>query len=47
MENEAQFNAVVEFLLEHETMSGAQFAACMEGQPIDEQSTTSLFDVIE
>ena len=46
-ENEVQFNAVVEFLLEHETMSGAQFAACMEGKPIAEQSTTSLFDVVE
>ena len=46
-ENEAQFNAVVEFLLEHETMSGAQFAACMEGRPIEEQSATSLFDLVE
>ena len=46
-ENEAQFQAVVEFLLEHETMSGAQFAACMEGKPIEEQSATSLFDMVE
>ena len=45
-ENEEQFNAVVAFLLEHETMSGAQFAACMEGKPIEEQSTTSLFDLV-
>jgi cell division protease FtsH len=46
-EHEERFNAVVEFLLEHETMSGAQFAACMEGKPIEEQSSTSLFDMVE
>ena len=46
-ENEDRFNAVVEFLLEHETMSGAQFTACMEGKPIEEQSATSLFDLVE
>ena len=46
-ENEDRFNAVVEYLLENETMSGAQFTACMEGKPIEEQSTTSLFDLVE
>jgi cell division protease FtsH len=46
-DNEKRFNAVVEFLLEHETMSGAQFTACMEGRPIEEQSSTSLFDAVE
>ena len=46
-ENEERFNAVVDFLMKHETMSGAQFAACMEGQPIEEQSRTSLFDLTE
>ena len=46
-EHEDRFNAVVEYLLEHETMSGAQFAACMEGKPIEEQSSTSLFDLVE
>ena len=46
-ENDAQFQSVVEYLLEHETMSGSQFAACMEGKPIEEQSATSLFDVAE
>ena len=45
-DHEERFNAVVEFLLEHETMSGAQFTACMEGKPIEAQSTTSLFDVV-
>ena len=42
-----KLHAVVDFLMTHETMSGAQFTACMEGKPIDEQSTTSLFDVTE
>ena len=35
---------VVEFLLEHETMTGEQFAQCMEGKPIGEASDTALFD---
>ena len=38
---------VVDYLMKHETMSGSQFAACMEGKPIDEYASTSLFDVIE
>ncbi len=42
-----QMKDVVEFLMEHETMSGAQFSACMEGRPIEERSATSLFDSIE
>ena len=35
---------VVEFLLEHETMSGVQFAQCMAGQQIQESGETSMFD---
>ena len=35
---------VVEFLLEHETMTGKQFADCMEGRDIRDASDTSLFD---
>ncbi len=35
---------VVDYLMEHETMTGAQFADCMEGREISESSTTSLFD---
>lgn len=35
---------VADFLLEKETMSGAQFAACMEGQSIPEAGSTILFD---
>ena len=35
---------IVEFLLENETMTGEQFAACMEGREIPEATKTSLFD---
>jgi cell division protease FtsH len=35
---------VVEFLMEHETMSGQQFADCMEGRPIRVNGDTTLFD---
>ena len=46
-ENEGKLMAVVDYLMEHETMSGEQFAACMEGKEIAESSTTSLFDGFE
>ncbi len=39
-----KMKAVVEFLLEHETMTGAQFAQCMAGEEIEEATETSLFD---
>ena len=39
-----KLHAVVDFLLEHETMSGAQFIQCMAGEEISEMSETSLFD---
>lgn len=38
---------VVEFLLEHETMSGQQFADCMEGRPIRESGEATLFDAFK
>ena len=38
---------VVEFLLEHETMTGTQFAQCMAGEPITEAENSSLFDGIK
>ncbi len=38
---------VVEFLLEHETMSGAQFAQCMAGEEIQLSDENSLFDAFE
>ena len=34
---------VVDYLMEHETMSGTQFAACMEGRQIGEAGEESLF----
>ena len=42
--NEAKLQEVVDYLMEHETMSGEQFAACMEGKAMAEASTTALFD---
>ncbi len=37
-ENESKVMAVVEFLLERETMAAAQFEACMKGEPIPEDN---------
>ncbi len=42
--NEDKVMAVVAHLLEHETMTGAQFADCMEGREIGEATKVSLFD---
>ena len=38
---------IVVFLMEHDTMSGAQFEQCMKGLPIEEDSSASLFDTFE
>ena len=38
---------VVEFLLEKETMTGRQFADCMEGKEISEAQETTLFDAVQ
>ena len=46
-QDEAKLMAVVDYLMEHETMTGEQFAACMEGKEIAESSTTALFDGFE
>ena len=47
-ENETKVMEIVAFLLEHETMSGAQFAACMKNEPIPAQvSETVLFERVE
>ena len=35
---------VVAFLLERESMSGEQLAACMKGETLEEGSSTALFD---
>ena len=42
--DEDKLKAVVDHLMQHETMTGAQFADCMEGRAIGEASATSLFD---
>ncbi len=43
-DNSESFQAVVDYLLEHESMSGRQFAACMEGKSIEDSSETVLLD---
>ena len=45
--NTDKLNQVVDYLMEHETMTGDQFTACMEGMPIQEASSTALFDGFE
>ena len=42
--DEDKLKAVVEHLMQYETMTGAQFADCMAGRAIGEASATSLFD---
>ena len=42
-----KLNQVADFLVEHENMSGEQFAACMEGKAIDGDAQTSLFDAFQ
>ena len=39
-----KLNRVVDFLMENETMSGAQFDQCMKGEEIQESSDTALLD---
>ena len=46
-ENKEKMAGVVKYLLEHESMTGAQFTACMEGTEIGEASATALFDAEE
>ena len=47
-DNSQKLHAVVDFLMEHESMTGEQFSACMEGREIDTTiSATSLFDGCE
>ena len=46
-ENEEKLHALVEFLLEKESISGEQFEALMEGRELGEISQTSLFDGFE
>ena len=46
-DNEAKLKELVEYLLEHESISGEQFEALMEGRELTEMSQTSLFDGFE
>ena len=46
-DNAERLQAVVNYLLEHESMTGEQFAACMEGREIGSASQTSMFDGFE
>ena len=43
-DNSEKMAEVVKYLLEHESMTGAQFTACMEGREIGEATPLSLFD---
>ena len=45
--NEDKIQAVTDFLLEHETMTGKQFVSCMKGEEIGEAEEVSLFDTTE
>ncbi len=42
--DEEKLHQIVQYLLDNETMTGEQFAACMEGHQIEEASATALFD---
>ena len=46
-EDKEKLMQVVDFLMAKETMSGTQFADCMEGREISESSNTSLFDAFK
>ena len=43
-DNADKLNELVAFLLEHESISGEQFEALMEGRTVEECSQTSMFD---
>jgi cell division protease FtsH len=38
---------VVDFLMEHETMSGSQFVACMEGRQIGQAEENAMFTNVQ
>ena len=46
-QNSDKVNQVVEFLVEHESMTGVQFAQCMRGEQIQEAGETVMFDRTE
>ena len=43
-ENADKLHQVADYLLENESMTGAQFAACMEGKDIPDASETAMFE---
>ena len=43
-DNESKLMEVVQFLLDNESMTGAQFADCMEGKAIREKGEKTLFE---
>ncbi len=43
-DNTDKLKQVTAFLLENESMSGTQFAQCMEGKPIEDATDTVMFD---
>ncbi len=43
-EDAQKLSEVAQYLLDNESMTGAQFAACMEGRDIGEASATAMFD---
>ena len=46
-DNSGKLMEVTEFLLKNETMTGAQFEACMQGKQIGEASETAMFEQTE
>ena len=46
-ENSDKMQGLCDYLLEHESMTGAQFAAFMEDKPLGEASEPSLFDGVD
>ena len=46
-DNSEKLNAVVEYLLDKESMTGEQFEAIMEGREVGETSATAMFDGFE
>ena len=43
-EHEDRLEAVASYLLEHDSMTRTQFAACMKGEPIPDAESESIFD---
>ena len=43
-DNAEKLRTVVDYLLEHESMTGEQFVACMNGEEVNEASETAMFD---